>query len=39
MVVGLMDLQGIADAFLYMHRQAPNAWSHELDLRTHLENY
>ncbi len=36
---GLIDLQGIADAFLYMYQQAPNAWSHELDLRTHLENF
>jgi len=36
---GLIDLQGIADAYLYLYRQNRNAWSHELDLRTHLEAF
>jgi NAD(P)-dependent dehydrogenase (short-subunit alcohol dehydrogenase family) len=36
---GLIDLQGIADAFMYLYRQPRNAWTHELDLRTHLENF
>lgn len=36
---GLIDLQGIADAYLYMYQQPRNAWTHELDLRTHLENF
>jgi NAD(P)-dependent dehydrogenase (short-subunit alcohol dehydrogenase family) len=36
---GLIDLQGIADAYLYLYNQSPNAWTHELDLRTHLENF
>ena len=36
---GLIDLQGIADAYLYLYQQPRNAWTHELDLRTHLENF
>lgn len=36
---GLIDLQGIADAYLYLYQQHRNAWTHELDLRTHLENF
>jgi NAD(P)-dependent dehydrogenase (short-subunit alcohol dehydrogenase family) len=36
---GLIDLQGIADAYLYVYQQPRNAWTHELDLRTHLENF
>lgn len=36
---GLIDLQGIADAYLYMYQQPRNAWTHELDLRTHVENF
>jgi NAD(P)-dependent dehydrogenase (short-subunit alcohol dehydrogenase family) len=36
---GLIDLQGIADSYLYLYRQPPNAWTHELDVRTHVENF
>ena len=36
---GLIDLQGIADAYLYLYQQPNNAWTHEMDLRTHLENF
>jgi len=36
---GLIDLQGIADAYLYLYQQSRNAWTHELDLRTHLEAF
>lgn len=36
---GLVGLEGIADAYLYLYRQPQNAWTHELDLRTHLENF
>ena len=36
---GLIDLQGIADAFIYLYKQPRTAWTHELDLRTHLENF
>ena len=33
----LIDLEGIADAYLYLHNQKPGAWSFEIDLRTHAE--
>lgn len=36
---GLIDLQGIADAYLYLYQQKRNAWTHELDLRTHQETF
>ncbi len=36
---GLIDLAGMADAFIYLYKQPRNAWTHELDLRTHLENF
>jgi NAD(P)-dependent dehydrogenase (short-subunit alcohol dehydrogenase family) len=36
---GLIGLDGIAEAFMYLYRQPRNAWTHELDLRTHLENF
>jgi NAD(P)-dependent dehydrogenase (short-subunit alcohol dehydrogenase family) len=38
-VEGLVGLEGIADSYLYLYRQPRNAWTHELDLRTHLENF
>lgn len=38
-VEGLISLEGIADAYLYLYRQPRNAWTHELDLRTHLEDF
>jgi NAD(P)-dependent dehydrogenase (short-subunit alcohol dehydrogenase family) len=36
---GLIGLKGIADAFMYLYKQPKNAWTHELDLRTHKENF
>lgn len=36
---GLIGLQGIADAYLYLYQQPRNAWTHELDLRTHKETF
>ena len=36
---GLIGLQGIADAYMYLYQQPRNAWTHELDLRTHQENF
>ncbi|MEE4191705.1 MAG: SDR family NAD(P)-dependent oxidoreductase [Halieaceae bacterium] len=36
---GLIGLDGIADAFMFLYRQPRNAWTFELDLRTHVENF
>jgi NAD(P)-dependent dehydrogenase (short-subunit alcohol dehydrogenase family) len=36
---GLIGLQGIADAYMYLYQQPRNAWTHELDLRTHGESF
>ena len=36
---GLIGLEGIVEAFMYLYRQPRNAWTHELDLRTHVENF
>lgn len=36
---GLIGLQGIADAYMYLYQQPRNAWTHELDLRTHVEKF
>ena len=36
--IGVDALVGLSDAFLYLHGQPRNAWTHELDLRTHKEN-
>jgi NAD(P)-dependent dehydrogenase (short-subunit alcohol dehydrogenase family) len=36
---GLIGLDGIVDAFMYLYGQPRNAWTHELDLRTHVENF
>jgi len=33
----LIDLQGLADAFWFLHQQPARAWSFELDLRSKLE--
>ena len=38
-VDALVGLDGISDAFLYLHNQPRNAWTHELDLRTHKETF
>ena len=36
---GMVDLEGIAGAFEFLHDQPPQAWSFELDLRTALERW
>lgn len=36
---GLVGLQGIAESYMFMYRQPRNAWTHELDLRPHKENW
>ncbi|MEM8564068.1 MAG: SDR family NAD(P)-dependent oxidoreductase [Pseudomonadota bacterium] len=36
---GLIDIQGIADTFMFLYEQPRNAWSHELDVRTHVEAF
>ncbi|MBD3647314.1 MAG: SDR family NAD(P)-dependent oxidoreductase [Pseudomonadales bacterium] len=36
---GLIGLDGIAEAYMYLYRQPKNAWTHELDLRTFKENF
>ena len=35
----LIGLAGLADAYMFLYRQPRNAWSHELDLRTHKESF
>jgi NAD(P)-dependent dehydrogenase (short-subunit alcohol dehydrogenase family) len=34
-----VGLQGLADLYLFLYRQPRNAWTHELDVRTHLESF
>lgn len=36
---GLIDLDGIARAYMYLYNQPKTAWTHELDLRTYKENF
>jgi NAD(P)-dependent dehydrogenase (short-subunit alcohol dehydrogenase family) len=36
---GLISLDGLADAYWYLHRQQRAAWTHELDLRTFKESF
>ena len=36
---GLLSIEGIVDAFVYLHNQPRTAWSFELDLRTSKENW
>ena len=36
---GMINLEGIVDAYLYLHQQRSQAWSFELDLRTSLEKW
>ena len=38
-VDGLIGLDGIAAAYMFLPRQPPTAWTHELDLRTHKEAF
>ena len=34
-----VGLEGLAEIYLYLHRQPRNAWTHEIDVRTHLEDF
>lgn len=36
---GLVDLERIADLYVMRHRQPRAAWTHELDVRTHVEPF
>lgn len=36
---GLIGLEGIASAYMYLYNQPKNAWTHELDLRTYKETF
>jgi hypothetical protein len=36
---GLIELEGLADAYWFLHCQRPSAWSFELDLRTFKERW
>ncbi len=36
---GMVGLEGIVDAFEFLHDQPRNAWAFEVDLRTSLENW
>ena len=36
---GLVSLNGIAQAYMYLYQQPKTAWSHELDLRTFKETF
>jgi NAD(P)-dependent dehydrogenase (short-subunit alcohol dehydrogenase family) len=33
----LIDLDGLADAYWFLHQQSPRAWSFELDMRSKIE--
>jgi NAD(P)-dependent dehydrogenase (short-subunit alcohol dehydrogenase family) len=36
---GLVSLEGLADAYWFLHTQPRAAWTHELDLRTYKEQF
>ncbi len=36
---GLIGLDGLADSYRFLYRQPRSAWTQELDLRTHKEEY
>ena len=36
---GMIDLQGIVDAYEYLYKQPRNAWSFEVDVRTSIETW
>ncbi len=36
---GMMNLEGIVDAYEYFYKQSKTAWSFEVDLRTSIENW
>jgi len=35
----MISLDGIVDAYEFLYRQSRSAWSFEVDVRTHLENW
>ena len=35
----MINLEGIVDSYVYLHRQHPQAWTFELDLRTSMEKW
>ena len=36
---GMVDIEGIVDAYAFLHAQSPTSWSFELDLRTAQESW
>ena len=36
---GLISIDGIVDAFVYLHKQPRSAWSFEVDVRTSKETW
>lgn len=36
---GMISIDGIVDAFVYLYQQPPRAWSFEVDVRTSLEKW
>lgn len=36
---GMISIEGIVDAYVYLHRQPRRAWSFEVDVRTSLERW
>jgi len=36
---GMIEIEGIVDAFVFLYRQPPRAWSFELDVRTSVEGW
>jgi NAD(P)-dependent dehydrogenase (short-subunit alcohol dehydrogenase family) len=36
---GMLSLEGLADAYWYLHRQERTTWTHELDLRPYKESF
>ena len=36
---GMMSIEGIVDAYVYLHRQPRRAWSFEVDVRTSVEKW
>ena len=36
---GMISIEGIVDAYVYLYRQPRNAWTFEVDVRTSIENW
>ena len=36
---GMINIEGIVDAYVYLYNQPQNAWSFEVDMRTSVENW